>query len=165
MDEEFDSSQNNHSNQSLDSSENVDWSEILNTYTSVNNASSSVHSEQGRSEILNSDFASHWQNLQYGRFCQNARNNDSLPHPSPVVAPPMYLQGHFPWDGPGRPPADMNLLTQHMNGPHLIPVAPVHPGSIRQPGFYQHYADNIPRYRAGTGTYLPNPVMDFSYTN
>nr|XP_034925700.1 uncharacterized protein LOC118057283 isoform X2 [Populus alba] len=147
MDEEFDSSQNNHSNQSLDSS--------------VNNASTSVHSEECRSEILNSDFASHWQNLQYGRFCQNARNNDSLPHPSPVVAPPMYLQGHFPWDGPGRPPADMNLLTQHMNGPHLIPVAPVHPGSIRQPGFYQHYADNIPRYRAGTGTYLPNPKISY----
>ncbi|KAG5229613.1 nucleotidyltransferase [Salix suchowensis] len=161
MDEESDNSQNNHSNQSLDSSENVDWPEILNTFTSVNNASSSVHSEQRRSEILNSDFASHWQNLQYGRFCQNARNNDSLPHPSPVVAPPMYLQGHFPWDGPGRPSVGMNLLTQHMNGPHLIPVSPVHPGSSRQPGFYQHYADNIPRYRAGTGTYLPNPKISY----
>ncbi|CAK7324123.1 unnamed protein product [Dovyalis caffra] len=160
-DEDFDNSQNNQSNQSLDSSENVDRSEILNTFTSVNNASSSVHSEWRRSDILNSDFASHWQNLQYGRFCQNARNNDSLPHPTPVVGPDMYLQEHFPWDGPGRPSANMNLFTQHINGPHLIPVSPVPPGSSRQAGFYQHYADDIPRYRAGTGTYLPNPKISY----
>ncbi|KAJ6373643.1 hypothetical protein OIU78_029344 [Salix suchowensis] len=70
-------------------------------------------------------------------------------------------RGHFPWDGPGRPSVGMNLLTQHMSGPHLIPVSPVHPGSSRQPGFYQHYADNIPRYRAGTGTYLPNPKISY----
>ncbi|KAJ6387514.1 hypothetical protein OIU78_017268 [Salix suchowensis] len=98
-------------------------------------ASSLVHSEQSRSDILNSDFVSHWQNLQYGRLCQNAPNKDSLPLPYSVVAPPMYIQGHFPWDGPGRP-ANMNLFTQHMN-------------------------DDIPRYRAGTGTYLPNPKLSF----
>jgi hypothetical protein len=80
-----------------------------------------------------------------------------LPCPYPVVVPPMYFQGHVPWDGPGRP-ANMNLFTQHMNGPHLIPVSPVQPGSSRQAGFYQHYADDLPRYRTGTGTYLPNPV-------
>ncbi|KAL9334693.1 hypothetical protein Peur_071874 [Populus x canadensis] len=159
-DEEFNNSQNSHSNQILDSSENVDQSENLNTFTSVNNASSLVHSEQSRSDILNSDFASHWNNLQYGRLCQNAPNKDSLPRPYPVVVPPMYFQGHFPWDGPGRP-ANMNLFTQHMNGPHLIPVSPVQPGSSRQAGFYQHYADDLPRYRTGTGTYLPNPKLSF----
>ncbi|XP_011001863.1 PREDICTED: uncharacterized protein LOC105109004 isoform X2 [Populus euphratica] len=113
-----------------------------------------------RSDILNSDFASHWNNLQYGRLCQYAPNKDSLPIPYPVVVPPMYFQGHFPWDGPGRP-ANMNLFTQHMNGPHLIPVSPVQPGSSRQTSFYQHYADDLPRYRSGTGTYLPNPKLSF----
>uniref|UniRef100_A0A6N2K9M3 Uncharacterized protein n=1 Tax=Salix viminalis TaxID=40686 RepID=A0A6N2K9M3_SALVM len=159
-DEEFNNSQNNHSSQILDSSENVDQPENLNTCKSVNSASSLVHSEQSRSDILNSDFVSHWQNLQYGRLCQNTPNKDSLPLPYSVVAPPMYIQGHFPWDGPGRP-ANMNLFTQHMNGPHLIPVSPVQLGSSRQAGFYQHYADDLPRYRAGTGTYLPNPKLSF----
>ncbi|KAJ6748835.1 hypothetical protein OIU79_029840 [Salix purpurea] len=159
-DEEFNNSQSNHSSKILDSSENVDQSENLNTCKSVNSASSLVHSEQSRSDILNSDFVSHWQNLQYGRLCQNAPNKDSLPLPYSVVAPPMYIQGHFPWDGPGRP-ASMNLFTQHMNGPHLIPFSPVQLGSSRQAGFYQHYADDLPRYRAGTGTYLPNPKLSF----
>ncbi|KAF9671156.1 hypothetical protein SADUNF_Sadunf12G0018200 [Salix dunnii] len=159
-DEEINNSQNNHSSQILDSSESADQSENLYTCKSVNSASSLVHSEQSRSDILNSDFVSHWQNLQYGRLCQNAPNKDSLPLPYSVVPPPTYIQGHFPWDGPGRP-ANMNHFTQHMNGPHLIPVSPVQLRSSRQVGFYQHYADDPPRYRAGTGTYLPNPKLSF----
>ena len=60
-------------------------------------------SREHKPDILNSDFVSHWHNLQYGRLCQNARPLGPVPHPFPV--PQMYLQGHAAWDGPGRPPA------------------------------------------------------------
>lgn len=41
---------------------------------------------------------------------------------------------------------------------HLVPVAPLHSVSVRPPRGFQHYVDDMPRYRSGTGTYLPNPV-------
>lgn len=53
-----------------------------------------------KSDILHSDFSSHWHNLQYGRFCQNVR--PPAPVLYPVAIPPMYLPTHFPLDGPGR---------------------------------------------------------------
>ncbi|XP_074331474.1 uncharacterized protein LOC141668476 isoform X2 [Apium graveolens] len=113
-----------------------------------------------KSDILNSDFASHWQNLQFGRFCQNPRSPSPLAYPSPVMVPPMYLQGRVQWDGPGRPlSGNMNGFTQLMNyGPRLVPVSPIQPVSGRPPNVYQRYGEDIPRYRSGTGTYLPNPV-------
>ncbi|MQL69070.1 hypothetical protein Taro_001338, partial [Colocasia esculenta] len=116
--------------------------------------------EGHKSDILNSDLASHWQNLQFGRFCQNTRYHGPLMYSSPVVIPPVYLQGHFPWDGPGRPLlANMNLLTQIMNyGPQLVPMAPLQPSQSRSSSAYRRYGDEVPRYRGGTGTYLPNPV-------
>ncbi|CAI9101126.1 OLC1v1038384C1 [Oldenlandia corymbosa var. corymbosa] len=116
-------------------------------------------SEEHKSDILNSDFASHWQNLQYGRYCQNPRYHGPVMYPSPVMVPPMYLQGRFPWDGPGRPvSANSNLFTQLMSyGPRLVPVAPLQSVPNRPPNVYQRYVEEMPRYRAGTGTYLPNP--------
>ncbi|XP_023004913.1 uncharacterized protein LOC111498083 isoform X1 [Cucurbita maxima] len=118
--------------------------------------SSSTESSDPKYDILNSDFASHWQNLQYGRFCQNARHPSPVIYPSPVVVPPVYLQGRFPWDGPGRPlSANMNLFTLGY-GSRLVPVAPLQSVSNR-PNIYQHYIDEIPRHRSGTGTYLPTP--------
>ncbi|XP_057496236.1 uncharacterized protein LOC130781173 isoform X2 [Actinidia eriantha] len=139
------------SGQNFDSSEGLDQSEGLNSTNSSRRVAFVETSNEHKSDILNSDFASHWQNLQYGRFCQSPR------YPSPVV-PPMYLQGHFPWDGPGRPmPANMNIFTQLMSyGPRLIPVTPVQSVSNRPPNVYQH---EMPRYRSGTGTYLPNPKV------
>ncbi|XP_074326105.1 uncharacterized protein LOC141664107 isoform X2 [Apium graveolens] len=112
------------------------------------------------SDILNSDFASHWQNLQFGRFCQNPESPGPLTYPSPVMVPPMYLQGRVPWDGPGRPlTGNVNGFTPLMNyGPRLVPVAPVQPVSDRPHNVYQRYGNDLPRYRGGTGTYLPNPV-------
>lgn len=53
-----------------------------------------------KSDILHSDFSSHWHNLQYGRFCQNVR--PPAPVLYPVAIPPLYLPAHFPLDGPGR---------------------------------------------------------------
>ncbi|KAL4586140.1 hypothetical protein LXL04_010772 [Taraxacum kok-saghyz] len=109
-------------------------------------------------DILNSDFASHWQNLQFGRFCQGPRQHGPTVYPSPMMVPPVYLQGRVPWDGPGRPVPNMNLVTQIMNyGPRLVPVAAPPVQSVsRPPNVYQR--EDLPRYRSGTGTYLPNPV-------
>ncbi|KAK1376149.1 Poly (A) RNA polymerase cid14 [Heracleum sosnowskyi] len=112
------------------------------------------------SDILNSDFASHWQNLQFGRFCQNPQSPGPLTYPSPVMVPPMYLQGRIPWDGPGRPLTGNVNGTPLMNyGPRLVPVSPIQPVSGRPHSVYQRYGDDLPRYRSGTGTYLPNPKV------
>ncbi|CAI9279065.1 unnamed protein product [Lactuca saligna] len=113
------------------------------------------------SDILNSDFASHWQNLQFGRYCQSPRQHGPTVYPSPVMVPPVYLQGRVPWDGPGRPLTNMNIVTQLMNyGPRLVPVAAPPPvqSVSRPPNVYQQRED-LPRYRSGTGTYLPNPKV------
>ncbi|XP_062000926.1 uncharacterized protein LOC133718129 isoform X1 [Rosa rugosa] len=121
-----------------------------------------IEPSEYKSDILHSDFASHYQNLQYGRLCQNPRHSPPMVYPSPVMVPPAYLQGRFPWDGPGRPlSANMNLITQLMNyGPRVVPVAAPHQSvSSRPASVYQRYVDEIPRYRSGTGTYLPNPKV------
>ncbi|KAI3693988.1 hypothetical protein L1987_76945 [Smallanthus sonchifolius] len=121
-----------------------------------------VHREtpdEHRSDILNSDFASHWQNLQFGRFCQSPHPHGPTVYPSPVMVPPGYLQGRMPWDGPGRPLPHMNLVTQFMNyGPRVVPV-PSLQSVPNRPNVYQHYVEDMPRHRSGTGTYLPNPKV------
>ncbi|XP_039001256.1 uncharacterized protein LOC120127414 isoform X3 [Hibiscus syriacus] len=148
---------NNDSGQNFESSEGPDQSDALNTSSSTRKVSSLDPSEH-KSDILNGDIASHWQNLQYGRFCQNPRY-PPLIYPSPVVVPPVYLQGHFPWDGPGRPPSsNANLFSQFINyGPRVVPATPLQSVSNRPANAYQRYVDEMPRYRSGTGTYLPNP--------
>ncbi|XP_024012741.1 uncharacterized protein LOC18019807 isoform X2 [Eutrema salsugineum] len=118
----------------------------------------SVEPTEHKNDILNGDFKSHWQNLQYGRSCQNSQHPPVL-YPAPVVVPPAYLQGRLPWDGPGRPLAYTNVVNQLMTyGPRLVPVAPVQPVSTRPPNIYPRYANETPRYRSGTGTYFPNPI-------
>ncbi|XP_015888728.2 uncharacterized protein LOC107423652 isoform X1 [Ziziphus jujuba] len=151
---------NSDSGQNFDSSEGVDHTEVLSTSDPVISASSGEPSEL-KSDILNGDFASHWQNLQYGRSCQNPWYPTSVMYPSPVVVPPGYLQGRIPWDGSGRPlSANMNLFTHLMSyGPRLVPVAPLQSLSNRPTSVYQRYVDEMPRYRSGTGTYLPNPKV------
>ncbi|XP_068642549.1 uncharacterized protein [Aristolochia californica] len=143
------------------SDKNFDSSESLELPSSkpIKGASEELH----KPDILNSDFTSHWQNLQYGRSCQNQGYHGPLICPSPVVVPPVYLQGHCPWAGPGRPlSGNLNLFTQVMGygAPRLVPFAPLQPGSSRPPASaYQRYGDEAPRYRGGTGTYLPNPKV------
>ncbi|XP_028770296.1 uncharacterized protein LOC114727747 isoform X2 [Neltuma alba] len=148
---------NSDSGQNFDSSEGYEQPEVSSPPNSTRRAV--FESSEHKSDILNSDFASHWQNLQYGRFCQNSRHPSSMIHPSPV--PPVYLQGRFPWDGPGRPlSTNMNLFAQFMNyGPQLVPVAPLQSVLNRPANIYQRFADEMPRYRSGTGTYLPNPKV------
>lgn len=143
----------------FDSSEGYDHqSEVSSPSNSIPRAG--IESSEHKADILNSDFVSHWQNLQYGRFCQNSRHPPSMVYPSPVMVPPVYLQGRYPWDGPGRPlSTNMNLFTQLMSyGPRLVPVAPLQSVSNRPANIYQRFVDDMPRYRSGTGTYLPNPV-------
>ncbi|XP_021281040.1 uncharacterized protein LOC110414270 [Herrania umbratica] len=151
---------NNDSGQNFDSSEGLDQSDMLSTASSPRKAASLKPSEH-KADILNGDIASHWKNLQYGRICQNSRYPSPLICPSPVMVPPVYLQGHFPWDGPGRPlSTNVNLFSQLMNyGPRVVPVTPLQSVSNRPASVYQRYADEMPRYRGGTGTYLPNPKV------
>ncbi|CAN4111467.1 unnamed protein product [Withania somnifera] len=146
------------SGQNFDTSEGLDHSEDLTPSSSFRGATSVEPTVQHKPDILNSDFASHWQNLQYGRFCQNPRHPAPLAYPSSVMVPPAYLQGRFPWDGPHS--VNMNLFTQLTNyGPRVLPTAPVQSASNRPPNVFQRYADEIPRFRSGTGTYLPNPKV------
>jgi hypothetical protein len=154
---QFDSEEgldNSDSGQNFDSSEGIDLSEVLSTSSSMRMAAS-VESLEHKPDILNSDFASHWQNLQFGRLCQNTQNPAPLIYPSPVMVPPVYLQGCFPWDGSGRP---VSTNTNNFTQLSIVPVAPLQSASNRPAGVYQHYVDEMPRYRGGTGTYLPNPV-------
>ncbi|KAL0397993.1 UNVERIFIED_CONTAM: hypothetical protein Scaly_0247700 [Sesamum calycinum] len=157
-------------NETLDNSESgmsfspkeFDQSEDLSPVNSLGGATSIMTSEEQKSDILNSDFASHWQNLQFGRFCQNPRYQGPLLHPSPVMVPPVYLQGRFPYDNPSRPlSTNTNLFSQLMTsyGHRLVPVAPIPSVSSRHPNIYTRYMDDVPRYRSGTGTYLPNPKV------
>jgi hypothetical protein len=114
-------------------------------------------SDEQEPDILNNDLIGHWHNLQYGRFCQNAPPMGPVLYP--FMVPPMYLQGHAPWDGSGRPVAPNANWTQMVGpGQRVFPVVPVHPTTERPTDILQHYGEDAPRYRGGTGTYLPNPV-------
>ncbi|KZV21894.1 hypothetical protein F511_05584 [Dorcoceras hygrometricum] len=142
-------------------SEEFDHVEDFNSCSSLRGATIADTSDEQKSDILNSDFASHWQNLQVGRFCQNPRYHVPLVYPSPMMVPPVYLQGQFPYDNTGRTHStNTNIFSQLMTsyGHRLVPIAPVHSVSNRPPHVYQRYMDDMPRYR-GTGTYLPNPKL------
>ncbi|MCL7038504.1 hypothetical protein MKW94_016444 [Papaver nudicaule] len=153
-----------HTNQSDQNFDPADISDQSDNFNSIKGAASLESFEENKADILHSDFASHWQNLQYGRLCQYPPSQGGpLMYPSPVAVPPVYLQGNFPWDGPGRPVSgNVNLVTQVSGyGPRLVPVAPLQPSSSRPAGVYQRFGDEAPRYRGGTGTYLPNPKISF----
>ncbi|KAL0921802.1 hypothetical protein M5K25_008911 [Dendrobium thyrsiflorum] len=150
------------SDQNFDSVENYDQLDGLMNLSTSKGATAPDSYEEHKPDILHSDFASHWQNLQYGRFCQNTRNHGPLTYSPPVMVPPVYLQGHFPMDGPGRPhSANMNFTQVMGYGPRLVPVAPLQPGPSRPSGVFHRYGDDSPRYRSGTGTYLPNLKPSF----
>ncbi|XP_051132944.1 uncharacterized protein LOC127252696 isoform X2 [Andrographis paniculata] len=129
--------------------------------SSFKEKSATKTSERKTSDILHSDFASHWQNLLVGRSCQDSRFHGPLLYPSPVMVPPAYLQGRFPYENAGRPLlTNTNIFPQLMTsyGNRFVPVTPLQSVSNRPLNVYQRYVDEIPRARSGTGTYLPNPV-------
>ncbi|GMI74063.1 hypothetical protein like AT3G61690 [Hibiscus trionum] len=161
--------ENNDSGKFFESSEGLDQSEVSSTSSSLRKVSSLEPSEH-KFDILNGDIANHWQNLQYGRFCQNSRDPPNLLYPSPFVAPPVYLQGQPPWVGPRRPlSSNMNIFSQLTGyGPHILPVTPLQSVSNRPANGFPRDVGEMPRYRGGTGTYLPNPkfaVRERHYTN
>ncbi|XP_058202696.1 uncharacterized protein LOC131317130 isoform X3 [Rhododendron vialii] len=144
------------------SGQNFDTSEELNTTNSLRGVASVETLNKQKSDILNGDFASHLQNLQYGRFYQDPPyNGGPSVYPSPFALPPVYMQGHYPWNGPGRPlSANMNFSQLMSYGPRLVPATqPQSSVSNRPPNVYQHYVDEVPRHRSGTGTYLPSPKV------
>lgn len=148
-DEEFDNCQHQ-SDHKLDSTEIHDQSKLYKSYNSTKEVASLEPSEHHKTDILKSDFVSHWQNLQYGRFCQSTELHGPL-HPYLDVVPLVYPRGHFTWDKTGRPPAEnINLITPLMGySPSFTPVS-----HNRPVGVYEH-RDEIPKCRSGTGTYLP----------
>ena len=109
-----------------------------------------------RFDILDGDFASHWMNMQHGRFCLHGKSLGPL-LPTPSFVPPMQLQllEQLPWHVPSMlPSANMNNTAQSCPPGPIMPIGPV-PGShvvINPLGVAQ-----LPRYRVGTGTYLPDP--------
>ncbi|KAK9749501.1 hypothetical protein RND81_02G130100 [Saponaria officinalis] len=133
--------------------------DILNGYNHTRMSTTGESFSEPKRDILNSDFNSHWQNLQFGRLCQGPRYPAPVVYPSPAAVPPMYLHGHFPWDGPGRPlSANANLLSQLMSyGHRFVPVTSLQSDSSRPSTAYQRFTDESPVHRSGTGTYLPNP--------
>ncbi|XP_039048378.1 uncharacterized protein LOC120189111 [Hibiscus syriacus] len=151
---------NNDSGKFFESSEGLDQPEVSSTSSSMKKVSS-LESSEHKFDILKGDIANHWQNLQYGRFYQNSRDPPMLIYPSPVMVPPVYLQGHFPWDGPRRPlSTNMNLFSQLTSyGPRILPVTPLQSVSNRPVNVFPRNVDEIPRYHSGTGTYLPNPKV------
>jgi hypothetical protein len=146
----------NIASQNLSSLSDVDQPDSGATSTPSINTMTKPSGEH-KPDILNGDLVSHWHNLQYARFCQTARPLGPVLYPFPV--PPMYLHGHAPWDGPGRPAAP-NVNWAQMIGPgqRVFPVMPLQPAAERGTGVFQHYGEDAPRYRGGTGTYFPNPV-------
>ncbi|KAL3624400.1 hypothetical protein CASFOL_031068 [Castilleja foliolosa] len=132
--------------------------EDLNPLISSRGTNTIKASEKKKTDILYSDFDSHWQNLQIGRLCQNPRNGPLL-YPSPLMVPPTYLQDvRFPYDNPVRSfSTNTNVFPQLMTsyGNHVVPVAP-HQSVPSRPNIYPSYVEEMPRYRSGTGLYLPN---------
>ncbi|WOK98444.1 hypothetical protein Cni_G07156 [Canna indica] len=139
----------------MDSVETFDHADILLT-SPASVMSKPESSDEHRLDILNSDRNSHWQNLEYGRLCQNSQSHG----PIPFVVPPLNLQGRIPCDGQGRPiSANLNLTQVIGYGPRLLPMMPLQSVSDRVSGGFQRYGEEAPRYRGGTGTYLPNPKV------
>ncbi|KAF6173017.1 hypothetical protein GIB67_006393 [Kingdonia uniflora] len=149
------------SDQNFDSAGNLGHSEIFTSIGSMKDAILAETPEEHKSDILHSDFNTHYNNLQIGRYCQTPQFNGPLMYPSSHVGlPPVYIQGHFPWDGSGRPNSTNMNPTQFMGyGSRFVPVAPLQPGSQRPSKLYRQYGDEVPKYRGGTGTYLPNPKI------
>ncbi|CAO2838667.1 unnamed protein product [Amaranthus hypochondriacus] len=111
-----------------------------------------LHSEECGTDIFNSDFGSHWKNLQYGRFCQNSQMQHL--YPPPVYVPPLHLQGHIPSDALRSPyPGSPNVFA------HLVPVSAQLPGSSKSAGVSRQHDGEFTKHRNGTGTYFPNPKV------
>lgn len=141
---------------SLDTSSSYDLGECS-EQADIFSGSNMDLGDEVNSDILHSDIASHWQNLQFGRYCQNPHLHrpvfNNYNQPPPLLVHPMFMQGYSPWDGPGRPlPAPTNMLTHLVScyGHRIVPLTAFQPNS-------QYFSGPNGLHRGGTGTYLPNP--------
>ncbi|KAH9624392.1 hypothetical protein KSS87_017947 [Heliosperma pusillum] len=105
------------------------------SYESRNSIASGARSDECGSDIFNSDFASHWKNLQYGRLCQGSQFRHPYAYP-----PPLPTQGTS-----NVSPGGSNTFA------HVVPV------SVYPAGVSRHYGGEVSKQRNGTGTYFPNP--------
>jgi len=117
-------------------------------YTSHHRAPTSGYFVNRGCDILDSDFLSHWLNLQYGRFCKDQISREAFPSSS---TQPMHLRPHFA--GHRRP--QQGIMNVMENGQTPVPVmpygevSPLHGDINERAGFW------LPRTSDGTGTYLP----------
>ncbi|KAH9626620.1 hypothetical protein KSS87_015284, partial [Heliosperma pusillum] len=118
-------------------------------YDSKNMIASREHSEESAPDIFNSDFANHWKNLQYGRFCQDSQLRHPFMYPPAVLVPQLPLQGTSSVVSPGR----SSSFT------HAVPVSAPQSGSVKPVGASRRYGGTVSKQRNGTGTYFPNPNM------
>ncbi|XP_020580139.1 uncharacterized protein LOC110024487 isoform X2 [Phalaenopsis equestris] len=145
--------------QDIDIAKNYNQSEgHLNSVDLSTTRAASVES----SEVLDGDFSSHLQSLQYGRLCQNTLNYGLYSYYLPVMVPSVYLQGYHPLDGSIRPSTDnINFLTQTMGyDPRLVQLASLQSGPSWSSGGYDRYENERPSFRPGTRTYgNPRPFF------
>ncbi|KAL2921933.1 Poly(A) RNA polymerase cid14 [Bienertia sinuspersici] len=111
----------------------------------LNHSNFREHPDDCEPDIFNSDFASHWKNLQYGRFCQNSQ----LQHPfaPSVLVPSLHFQGNASYPRSPNAPA------------HPVHVPVQQPGPSESAGVSRQYGGEFPKHRNGTGTYFPNPEV------
>jgi len=121
-------------------------------YHSVDRTATGEHSHEGASDIFNTDFASHWKNLQYGRFCQISQLQHHFVYAPPGVVSPQHVQGDLPFTGSNQQsPRGAKVFSQ------IVPVA-AQRGSSKSAGVPRRYGGDSSKNRNGTGTYFPNPV-------
>ncbi|KAK9665295.1 hypothetical protein RND81_14G103300 [Saponaria officinalis] len=102
-------------------------------------------SDERDSDIFNSDFTTHWKNLQYARLCQGAQFRHTFPYPPSVIP----SQGTSSVVSPGR----SNTFA------HVVAALACQSGSVKPAGVSRPYGGEVPKQRNGTGTYFPNPNM------
>ncbi|KNA07241.1 hypothetical protein SOVF_173670 isoform B [Spinacia oleracea] len=142
------------SSHNSDSPKGVEHSSRSNSSGSTKRITSREDDECER-DIFNSDFASHWKNLQYGRLCQNPQFQHPFFYPPSVYVPPVHLQGNIPFDAPRSPySGNSNVFV------HPVPVSEAQqPSSVKPASVSRQYGGELPKQRNGTGTYFPNPKV------
>ncbi|XP_021729042.1 uncharacterized protein LOC110696079 [Chenopodium quinoa] len=146
----FSLTQSSHSSDSASGLERLSHSSSIG---STKRITSREDSDECEPDIFNSDFASHWKNLQYGRFCQNLQFQHHFVHPPSVYVPPVQLQGNIPFDAPRSPYSGNSSIFSHP-----VPVSEAQQsGSIKPASVSRQYGGEFPKQRNGTGTYFPNP--------
>lgn len=137
----------------LDSVKDLEQLSNTDNYHSVDRTATGEHSDEGGSDIFNSDFASHWKNLQYGRLCQISQLQHHFVYSPSVVVSPQHVQGDLSFNGSNKQsPRSAKVFSQ------VVPVA-AQCGSSKSAGVPRRYGGDASKNRNGTGTYFPNPKI------